>query len=326
MNNQKSYKIIVHSKKMRNIRGSCHAEVAKKVASKLSNKYFSIIEVKTNKIIHYYSDKKELLRPYTKNGKLVKFRIVVKKIKKQFGGTYEPKLDDPKDPIFKFFIPENYVISFKKHNIVIVDNSPELNECLTIRINDNNVELFQLNKCSYQGKTNLEKLIKYIKYLNSLEELKDKFLFIYLYDVSEVKIKDMFIPLWLLSILSIGKSWYNTFGFISDDYDSEIEKNNLIIQKNIKDFLYESYNKLYTRNNINIDRITLKSNKSKKIIEQFLEYYNNDNTVQDIFIEIKNKLMKNDISLEELLIINELLYMITISNIITYEIDLKLRL
>ncbi len=201
-----------------------------------------------------------------------------------------------------------------------------MNECLTIRINDNNVELFQLNKCSYQGKTNLEKLIKYIKYLNSLEELKDKFLFIYLYDVSEVKIKDMFIPLWLLSILSIGKSWYNTFGFISDDYDSEIEKNNLIIQKNIKDFLYESYNKLYTRNNINIDRITLKSNKSKKIIEQFLEYYNNDNTVQDIFIEIKNKLMKNDISLEELLIINELLYMITISNIITYEIDLKLRL
>ena len=35
MNNQKSYKIIVHSKKMRNIRGASQAEVAKKVALKL---------------------------------------------------------------------------------------------------------------------------------------------------------------------------------------------------------------------------------------------------------------------------------------------------
>ena len=81
MNNQKSYKIVVSSKKMRNIRGASPAEVAKKVALKLLvkniyNMYFSIIEIKTNKIIHYQSNKKELVRPYHKNGKLVKYRIV----------------------------------------------------------------------------------------------------------------------------------------------------------------------------------------------------------------------------------------------------------
>ena len=71
MNNQKSYKIVVRSKKMRNIRGASPAEVAKKVALKLLvkniyNMYFSIIEIKTNKIIHYKSNKKELVRPYHK--------------------------------------------------------------------------------------------------------------------------------------------------------------------------------------------------------------------------------------------------------------------
>ena len=128
MNNLKSYKIIVHSKKMRNIFGASPAEVAKKVALKLLVKniysmYFSIIDIKTNKIIHYKSNKKELARPYHKKGKLVKYRIIVKKMGKQVGGTYPPNLEDENDPIFTFFPKEKYNIKIYYNSITIINKS-----------------------------------------------------------------------------------------------------------------------------------------------------------------------------------------------------------
>lgn len=91
----KNYKIIVDSKHFGNMKGIRPAEVAKKAASKilgLSNNrnritQFSIIETKNRKIRNYKAFKENLIRPYKKNGKLIKYRIIVKKIGKHTGGN-----------------------------------------------------------------------------------------------------------------------------------------------------------------------------------------------------------------------------------------------
>lgn len=88
----KNYKIIVGSKHFGNMNGICPAEVAKKAASKilsLSNNritQFSIIETKNGKNRNYKAFKENLIRPYKKNGKLIKCRIIVKKLVKHTGG------------------------------------------------------------------------------------------------------------------------------------------------------------------------------------------------------------------------------------------------
>ena len=115
MNNKiKTYKILLDSKPFANIRGSTPTEVAKKAASKIlvnsSNRArFSIVEAKTGKIRHYDAKLENLARPYRKNGKLVKYRIVVKNLGKQIGGTYPPNLDNPDAQYISFFQKENII-------------------------------------------------------------------------------------------------------------------------------------------------------------------------------------------------------------------------
>jgi hypothetical protein len=331
MNNLKSYKIIVHSKKMRNIHGTSPAEVAKKVALKLLVKniysmYFSIVEIKTNKIIHYQSNKKELLRPYHKNGKLVKFRIVVKKIKKQIGGTYEPNLEDPKDPIYTFFTKEKYEISLEETEyfgkLIKIKDLHE-NDCLYIVFKSLNnsendyIELFKLNRCHFQGSTNLQSLIKYAQHLKNT--LKINLNYITLEDTSSIPSSD--IQLWLLSILTTGESWYNRFGFKSHNYNNEKIENNKIIKMNIIDFI-KFIDECILIYKTNRKKLNLQNTVNAELIEKikfFFKKYDQTKTVQDIFIEIKNELKENRISPEDIYIIEKIFHIIYLSNKILYN-------
>jgi hypothetical protein len=282
MNNQKSYKIIVHSKKMRNICGASPAEVAIKVASKLLVKniysmYFSIVEIKKNKIIHYYSNKKELVRPYHKNGKLVKYRIIVKKMGKQVGGTYPPNLEDPKDPIFTFFPKERYIIIDMDDSINIINKSNN-KLCIEIRIEGKSINILTLHHCGYNGRTNLEAIIEYSKELNKESKIIES---LYLL-IDGSFLKHPQISLSTLYILSIGSSWYNQFGFISEHYMKEIEHNNKFLTMTLEEFLNECI---------------------KKIIDNRLNYYKNINNKIKIYLlktnskvyikTLLNKLQKN---------------------------------
>lgn len=328
MNNQKSYKIVVRSKKMRNICGVSPAEVAKKVALKLLVKniysmYFSIIEIKTNKIIHYQSNKKELVRPYHKNGKLVKYRIDVKKLGKQVGGTYQPNLEDENDPIFQFFSREQFDISFEETEhfgrIIHIKDLSKKN-CLQIIFKPSNssknyyIELFKLDRCHFQGSYNLNNLIEYAKHLKNI--LKIKLNYIYLEDAS--KILNTNIRLWLLSILTTGESWYNQFGFRTENYDIEKRHNSEIIERNIVDFINLCIGE--TKRKRIIHKINNDINES--LIERimlFFEKYNKSKSVKDVFIEIKNQLKENRISPEDTFIIGKILEIIDLSSIILYN-------
>ncbi len=171
---------------------------------------FEILE--KSKIRHYNAKRENLVRPYHKNGKLIKYRIVVKKLGKQVGGTYPPNLENPDDPIFQFFPKEEYEIEItyqnKSNNLdeyVIFNIFHNKVKCIifTINIDECELDIERLNKCAYNGTKNLNNLIKYAEKLNKLS----KSIFIKkmsLLDDSAI-LED--IPLWLLSILSTGNSW-----------------------------------------------------------------------------------------------------------------------
>lgn len=302
MNNQKSYKIIVHSKKMRNICGASPTEVAKKVASKLLVKniysmYFSIIEIKTNKIIHYQSNKKELVRPYHKNGKLVKYRIIVKKMGKQIGGTYPPNLENPNDRIFTFFPKEKYDIDIR-YNSIIIKNKSNNKLCIEIHIegNENNkIFIENLNHCGYNGRTNLEAIIEYSKELNKESKIIES---LYLIDASYLKyIK---IDLSILYILSIGHSWYNQFRFFSKIYQEEIEHNQKFLTMTLEEFLNECIEKIidikrnyYENINKEIQNYSLLPRINKKILNKLHQIKEERNllSIEGLITKIRDELI-----------------------------------
>jgi hypothetical protein len=322
MNNKiKTYKIIVDSKPFANIRGSTPVEVAKKAASKilgnsLNRASFSIVEAKTGKFRHYDAKRENLVRPYHKNGKLVKYRIVVKKLGKQIGGTYPPNLEEGSDdPIFTFFPREKYKINIQTYTnldivINISSNSKWSPICIRFFVKDKkNLYIDQLDQCdSNTGSSNLYKIIEYAKYLKGIN-LIDK---ITLQDESEIiKVPNDFnmelrINLWLLSILCKGISWYNSFGFVSTKFEEEVKHNSSLLLLNFEDFLNKC-----------------KMNNDSKKESLLLTYKNKNKNVQELFEEIKSKL-KQSIDLDTLLDITILLEYIKSCEIIRYNKYLEL--
>ena len=237
----KTYKILIDSRLFENMRGSSPAEVAKKAASKILSKFLNrtLFSIQENRKIRHYDAKREnLVRPYRKNGKLITYRIIVKKMGKQVGGIYPPILDDPTDPIFEFFPHEHYEIqkisripSYITYRIL---SNSEWCINFHIEIEEKTLELDNLNKChNKSGLINLNKIIEYGNYLKK-NDIIDK---IKLLDTSTIYHNNKrlkYIPLWLLSILCYGRSWYNKFGFLSYDHIKEEQRNSKIIIINFK--------------------------------------------------------------------------------------------
>jgi hypothetical protein len=319
-NRIKTYKIMVDSKPFANIRGASPAEVAKKAASKilgnsLNRVRFSIQE--KSKIRHYDAKRENLVRPYHKNGKLVKYRIVVKNIGKQVGGTFPPNLEEGSDdPIFKFFPREKYKIEIQKYSnsdivINISSNSKWSPNCIRFIVKDKkNLYIDQLDQCdSNTGSINLNNIKEYAKYLKGINAI-DK---ITLQDESEIIIEpndsnmELRIDLWLLSILCKGISWYNSFGFVSTEFEEEVEHNSSLLLLNFEDFL-------------NICEMNNDSKKTSMLL-MYKEYKNKN--VKELFEEIKSKL-KQSIDLDTLLDITNLLNYIKSCEIIRYNKYLEL--
>ena len=270
-NNIKTYKILINSKQFANMRGLSPAEVAKKAANKilgnsLNRTRFSI-QAKTGKIRHYDAKREKLVRPYHKNGKLVKYRIVVKKIGKQVGGTFPPNLEeDSDDPIFVFFPKEEYEIEIEDSPFIKINITSKTEWCSTFFINDKVLYLGELNQCNDKsGTVNLNKIKEYGKYLKSINII-DK---IELYDSSTIYGKK--ISLSLLSILSTGMSWYNHFGFISKNFKQEEENNAKFLIMTFEDFLNECIPKIlenkfkYYQEELNNEILELQQNLNKSL-------------------------------------------------------------
>jgi hypothetical protein len=362
INKIKNYKILINSKPFANIRGSTPAEVAKKAASKilgnsLNRVRFSIVDAKNVKFRHYDAKQEKLVRPYRKNGKLVKYRIIVKKIGKQVGGTYPPNLEDDSDTIFDFFPRREYSIKIEGSYVKIYNQD---NLCIYFSIIDRKLVIFDLHHCGYKGSTNLRKIIGYAKKLNENSKIIDS---IHLADASHFKqFED--ISLDILYILSTGISWYNYFGFESDNFPEEIKYNKQFLLMTFETFLneciskiietkikyYQEINKtlehfrkrkqsnfrnsrlaIFERNkyeieqntlDIVIERIRQELNEQKIIL---IDKFGNPN-IKELFTGIKRNLIESKLEEGELERIIELFKFIGYSGIIMYDLKLKLKL
>jgi hypothetical protein len=337
--------------------------VAKKAASKilvnsLNRTRFSIVEAKNGKFRHYDAKQEKLVRPYHKNGKLVKYRIVVKKLGKQVGGTYPPNLEPgSNDPIFDFFPEGEYSIRFEGYAVNIYNQD---NLCIKFGIIDRELGILELHHCGYKGSTNLQRIIGYAKKLNENSKIIN---LIRLFDGSYFKEYED-ISLDKLYILSTGISWYNYFGFKSEFFDEEIKHNQQFLSMTFTTFLdiciskiIETKLKYYQELNkklenimkkppsklVNISLARLKKNKNEIeqhtldiVIERirqeldrqkkiFIEKFGNPN-IQELFTQIKTKLIESKLEEGELERIIELFKFINYSRIIMYDPKLKLQL
>ena len=305
-----------------------------------------------------------MVRPYRKNGKLVKYRIVVKKLGKQIGGTYPPNLEPgSKDPIFDFFPEREYSIRIEGYVVNIYNQGNQDNQdnlCIKFGIENRVLGIFELHHCGYKGSSNLKKIIDYAKKLNENSKIIDS---IGLTDGSYFKEYED-ISLDILYILSTGISWYNYFGFISDNFIEEKKYNQHFLSINLEYFLNECIdniikNKIKYYQELNSKLKTFREKKQSKfrnsqlaklgrnkneierngldtIIERirqeldrqkkiFIEKFGNPN-IQELFTQIKTNLIESKLEEGELERIIELFKFINYSRIIMYDPKLKLQL
>lgn len=117
------------------------------------------------------------------------------------------------------------------YEIIVTDNDDsQLCGIILFNSKDLKMHLYKLKKCSISG----------TEFLLKMDELAEKLNIksITLTDESSIEFgRGRSINLALLNILSTGKSWYNSKGYISTNYIDEQEHNLKIIDMNICEFL-----------------------------------------------------------------------------------------
>ncbi len=143
--------------------------------------------------------------------------------------------------------------------IVLSDKGKE-KQCLVISFRDNGNTIFihDLDKCGFSGTESLNILYDFAKENPDIKTIE-------LADGSVISQCGSSISLSILKILTTGKSWYNSLGYKSVNYDAEVEHNARIIEMEFKEFLNlcidkqaEKYEKLI----IYFDYDTFEKNKS----------------------------------------------------------------
>jgi hypothetical protein len=164
--------------------------------------------------------------------------------------------------IYNFFTNDLYYVKNVNDNEYTIKTKNN-EECLTIHFLLDNIRIEKLSKCGENSGTYL---------LNKIEDLAKSMKHIHyitLLDTSEVKMYDCNIDLAILKILTEGESWYNKWGYFSNDYENEKIHNAEYINMEFDKLIsscrnaIETYLKITNRENI-IETIGLLENKIKK--------------------------------------------------------------
>jgi hypothetical protein len=152
-------------------------------------------------------------------------------------------------------------------------------ECLFLKFHEKFIRIPSLHKCGINpgttsGSILLQKIHEIAKQIPGIS-------YIELFDFSEIRLNWISIDLAFLKILTTGRSWYNSFGYVSVNYKTELEDNEKLRNENLIKILRESFgiqfirevtnlylylNELFSEKNIiPIDQITIK---------KFFEYIN----------------------------------------------------
>ena len=230
----------------------------------------------------------------------------------------------------KYFDTNTFVIEnqYNEFNISTIDNNP----CLRIYIRPDHILISNLDKCNSSG-TELLNLIE------KVSEQIDTIKYITLIDVSTIQTECTYtiINLEYLKILTTGQSWYNSKGYISNNFEIEYAHNTTIIQlpfisaisvtqQRIHDFKINAYaqmtkwisyrDKFEKKHSLNIERINTLNGKIADYPSYIEEHLKRIESTEQIILTDANKLFPTiDINLP----VNE--YLIKILNTMNNRFD-----
>lgn len=143
----------------------------------------------------------------------------------------------------RYFSDEYFLINKNGNNVIITDKSSNT-ICLELTIMPPYIKIELLNKCrnGLSGKKLLHIIREYAEERMDIThiELQDASL------ITNVCVNNSYrFSLADLYILSTGKSWYNSFGYKSNNYSNEISHNRKLLDMNIIDFIYLCNSKKY---------------------------------------------------------------------------------
>ena len=171
----------------------------------------------------------------------------------------------------------------KNRKISLIGPHKEI--CFSLIIDTDNITINNLLKCTIKGSESLQ-IIETLA-----NRMRRNMNYISLFDASGIQIScsDQEIDLAVLKILTNGQSWYNSFGYFSDD-ETEEEHNRKAIDGYYEDFVLKLYEKIKERlkNLPNVEKeYTLKL---KNIIDKCNQIYrpNVNQTVKNYFNHIWN--------------------------------------
>jgi len=185
---------------------------------------------------------------------------------------------------------------------IISDNK---NRCLNIKINPDEIYVYRLDKCYFSGNNLLASLDTLAILLN-----RNK---ISLEDGSTIytKCPGIEVSLKFLRLLTSGKSWYNSKGYISSNITEEERHNNLILsntfEKNMNLVCEKKISEVTGKNkNIFISGIKRETKRIMKSAREMIDYTDKSTSeyIQDLYEFILNS---DGESCNEYIIINNII-------------------
>lgn len=129
-------------------------------------------------------------------------------------------------------------INEEEHQYTIRD--PRNKKCITLHLDSvsKKIKIVIVNKCDlYSGKESLEKVIQLANKINYNDIILEDFSHLQFTGKSwgtGIKLAPLFIMI-------RGKSWYNGYGFVSDNYENEIKQNSHLSSSKMGDLLEKIY-------------------------------------------------------------------------------------
>jgi hypothetical protein len=145
--------------------------------------------------------------------------------------------------------------------------------CCNIEFERNKLYIHSLQKCSINGTETLKKLEELAKSISHINELG-------LLDASVIEkscIKDketkiFHFSLRLLKILTNGRSWYNSLGYVSDNYEEELKHNTEIIKMECSEF-FEKVHKIYNEDPRPVNKGKEKEIEGRKRVDESIQFF-----------------------------------------------------
>lgn len=153
--------------------------------------------------------------------------------------------------------------------------------CLLITFDEPKLYIKYLSKCDINGTESLrriEKVAKNIPYIS----------LIWFTDGSQIELGDYGFDLATLKIITKGESWYNSLGYVSDNYEIEKSYNSVIRELSCIDFI-EALREKKIQN-------LFKKNSKEAILEKLNKIRNN---IGSIFTNLRNEYTYNLENYEE---------------------------